>query len=158
MNKPIVRAILDGAPEIAVPAFVSTLCICIVFVPVVFITGAAKSLFVPLAMAVVFAMLTSYFLSRTLVPTLVRYLLASGGRARTTAARAPPTGFAARFFAALRARLRAAARAPTARWLALRARAPRRSSSAASRVFVARVARALPARRAATSSRASTPA
>jgi multidrug efflux pump subunit AcrB len=76
MKKPIIRAILDGAGEIAVPAFVSTLCICIVFVPVVFITGAAKSLFVPMAMAVVFAMLTSYFLSRTLVPTLVRYLLA----------------------------------------------------------------------------------
>ena len=76
MQKPMLRAILDGASEIAVPAFVSTLCICIVFVPVVFITGAAKSLFVPLAMAVVFAMLTSYFLSRTLVPTLVRYLLA----------------------------------------------------------------------------------
>ena len=75
MKKPILRAILDGASEIAVPAFVSTLCICIVFVPVVFITGAAKSLFVPLAMAVVFAMLTSYFLSRTLVPTLVRFLL-----------------------------------------------------------------------------------
>ncbi len=76
MGKPIMRSILDGASEIAVPAFVSTLCICIVFVPVVFITGAAKSLFIPLALAVVFAMLTSYFLSRTLVPTLVRYLLA----------------------------------------------------------------------------------
>ena len=75
MRKPIVKAILDGAAEIAVPAFVSTLCICIVFVPVVFISGSAKSLFVPLAMAVVFAMLTSYFLSRTLVPTLMRYLL-----------------------------------------------------------------------------------
>jgi multidrug efflux pump subunit AcrB len=75
MRKPIFRAILDGAGEIAVPAFVSTLCICIVFVPVAFITGAAKSLFVPLALAVVFAMMTSYFLSRTLVPTMVRYLL-----------------------------------------------------------------------------------
>ncbi|HVU06067.1 MAG TPA: efflux RND transporter permease subunit [Polyangiaceae bacterium] len=75
LRKPIVRAILDGAGEIAVPAFVSTLCICIVFVPVALITGAAKSLFVPLALAVVFAMMTSYFLSRTLVPTLVRHLL-----------------------------------------------------------------------------------
>jgi CzcA family heavy metal efflux pump len=74
-RKSFVRAIVDGAQEIAVPAFVSTLCICIVFVPVAFISGAAKSLFVPLAMAVVFAMLTSYFLSRTLVPTLVRLLL-----------------------------------------------------------------------------------
>jgi multidrug efflux pump subunit AcrB len=74
-KKPIVRAILDGAREIATPAFVSTLCICIVFVPVVFIAGAAKSLFIPLALAVVIAMMTSYFLSRTLVPTLVHYLL-----------------------------------------------------------------------------------
>jgi multidrug efflux pump subunit AcrB len=79
MNKPVARAILDGAAEIAAPAFVSTLCICIVFLPVTLIAGAAKSLFVPLAMSVVFAMLTSYFLSRTLVPTLVQYLL-SGER------------------------------------------------------------------------------
>jgi multidrug efflux pump subunit AcrB len=76
-KKPLVRAILDGAQEIAVPAFVATLCICIVFVPVVFISGAARSLFIPLGMAVVFAMMTSYLLSRTLVPTLVRYLLRS---------------------------------------------------------------------------------
>jgi multidrug efflux pump subunit AcrB len=74
-RKPFVRAIVDGAQEIAVPAFVSTLCICIVFVPVAFITGAAKSLFVPLALSVVFAMLMSYVLSRTLVPTLVHMLL-----------------------------------------------------------------------------------
>jgi multidrug efflux pump subunit AcrB len=77
MHKKLVVAILDGASQIAVPAFVSTLCICIVFVPVVFISGAAKYLFTPMAMAVVFAMLTSYLLSRTLVPTMVRYLLAS---------------------------------------------------------------------------------
>ena len=75
LHKPLVQAILDGAREIAAPAFVSTLCICIVFVPVAFIAGAARSLFVPLAMAVVFAMLTSYFLSRTLVPTLEQFLL-----------------------------------------------------------------------------------
>ena len=74
-GKPLVDAILDGAREIAVPAFVSTICICIAFVPIGFISGPARSLFVPLAMAVVFAMMTSYFLSRTLVPTLVRYLL-----------------------------------------------------------------------------------
>jgi multidrug efflux pump subunit AcrB len=77
MKKPIVRAILDGAQQIAVPAFVATLCICIVFIPVVFISGAARSLFTPLGMAVVFAMLMSYFLSRTLVPTMVHYLLRS---------------------------------------------------------------------------------
>ena len=76
-GKRLVQAILDGAQQIAVPAFVSTLCICIVFVPVVFLTGAAKSLFTPLAMAVVFAMMTSYLLSRTLVPTMVHYLLAA---------------------------------------------------------------------------------
>src|SRR5262249_5256148 len=73
--KPLTKAILDGAQQIAVPAFVSTLAICIVFVPVAFLTGAAKSLFTPLGMAVVFAMLASYLLSRTLVPTLVQYLL-----------------------------------------------------------------------------------
>ncbi|HEY4263019.1 MAG TPA: efflux RND transporter permease subunit [Schlesneria sp.] len=76
LGKSLVPAILEGAQQIAAPAFVATLCICIVFVPVVFITGAARSLFVPMAMAVVFAMLTSYFLSRTLVPTLTQYLLA----------------------------------------------------------------------------------
>src|SRR5262245_41885632 len=74
-NKPIRRAILDGAAQIAVPAFVSTLAICIVFVPVVFLAGPAAYLFVPLALAVVFAMLASYLLSRTLVPTMVLYLL-----------------------------------------------------------------------------------
>ncbi len=75
MKKPITRAILDGAQQIAVPAFVSTLSICIVFVPVLLLTGAAKYLFTPLAEAVVFAMLASYLLSRTLVPTMVHYLL-----------------------------------------------------------------------------------
>src|SRR5438034_842201 len=68
----LVQAILDDAQQIATPAFVSTLSICIVFVPVVFLTGPAKYLFTPLAMAVVFAMLASYLLSRTIVPTLVR--------------------------------------------------------------------------------------
>ena len=68
------EAILEGAGEIAVPAFVSTLCICIVFVPMFFLTGVARYLFVPLAEAVVFAMLASYVLSRTLVPTLAMLL------------------------------------------------------------------------------------
>jgi len=75
MGKPILKAILDGAQEVATPAFVSTLSICIVFVSVTFLEGAAKSLFTPLALAVVMAMLPSYFLSRTLVPTMVRFLL-----------------------------------------------------------------------------------
>src|SRR6202166_639601 len=74
-GKEIIQAILDGAQQIAVPAFVSTLSICIVFVPMFFLTGVAKYLFVPLAEAVVFAMLASYLLSRTLVPTMARYLL-----------------------------------------------------------------------------------
>ena len=68
-------AILEGAAQIAVPAFVSTLCICIVFFPMFFLSGVAKFLFVPLAEAVVFAMLASYILSRTLVPTMAMYLL-----------------------------------------------------------------------------------
>jgi len=76
-KKHLVQAILDGAQQIAVPAFVSTLSICIVFVPVAFITGAAKSLFIPMSLAVVIAMMTSYFLSRTLVPTMIHYLLAA---------------------------------------------------------------------------------
>jgi multidrug efflux pump subunit AcrB len=67
--------ILDGAAQIAVPAFVSTLCICIVFLPMFFLSGVAKFLFVPLAEAVIFAMIASYILSRTLVPTLAMYLL-----------------------------------------------------------------------------------
>ncbi len=87
-KKPFIKAIIDGAQEIAVPAFVATLCICIVFVPVAFITGAAKSLFVPMAMSVVFAMMMSYFLSRTLVPTLVRLLLQKESEAHHQDARA----------------------------------------------------------------------
>jgi CzcA family heavy metal efflux pump len=75
MGKEIEHAILDGAQQIAVPAFVSTLAICIVFVPMFFLTGVARYLFVPLAEAVVFAMLASYLLSRTLVPTMAKYLL-----------------------------------------------------------------------------------
>jgi multidrug efflux pump subunit AcrB len=78
-------AIIVGAGEIGVPAFVATLCICIVFVPMFFLTGVARFLFVPMAMAVVFAMIASYILSRTLVPTLVMLLMAkshaaSGGK------------------------------------------------------------------------------
>ena len=75
MGKPLVRAVLDGASQIAVPTFVSTLSICIVFVPVLLLTGTARYLFTPLAMAVVFAMLASYLLSRTLVPTMVHHML-----------------------------------------------------------------------------------
>ena len=75
LRKPLVRAVIDGASQIAVPTFVSTLAICIVFVPVLLLTGTAKYLFTPMAMAVVFAMLASYLLSRTLVPTMAHHLL-----------------------------------------------------------------------------------
>ena len=75
MKKPLVPAILDGTQQISVPAFVSTLAICIVFVPVIFLEGAARYLFVPLALAVIFAVFMSYFLSRTLVPTMADFLL-----------------------------------------------------------------------------------
>ena len=75
MGKEIEHAILDGAAEIATPAFVATLSICIVFVPMFLLSGVARYLFVPLAEAVVFAMLASYFLSRTLVPTMSKYLI-----------------------------------------------------------------------------------
>src|SRR6202020_2384090 len=75
MGKELRQAILDGAQQIAVPAFVATLCICIVFLPMFFLSGVARYLFVPLAEAVSFAMLASYVLSRTIVPTMARYLL-----------------------------------------------------------------------------------
>ena len=75
MGKEKVRAILDGAEQIATPAFVSTICICVVFLPMFFLTGVAKYLFIPLAEAVAFAMLASYFWSRTIVPTMAKYLL-----------------------------------------------------------------------------------
>ena len=74
-QQPIYDAVLAGASEIATPTFVSTLTICIVFVSVVFLTGPAKYLFTPMALAVVFAMLASYLLSRTLVPVLAEFLL-----------------------------------------------------------------------------------
>ncbi len=74
-GRPLYDAILEGAAQISVPALVSTLCICIVFLPMFFLAGVSRYLFVPLAEAVVFAMLASYILSRTLVPTLAMYLL-----------------------------------------------------------------------------------
>jgi multidrug efflux pump subunit AcrB len=84
------EAILDGAREIAVPALVATLCICIVFVPMFFLSGVARYLFVPLAEAICFAMLASYFLSRTLIPTLAKYWLrAHVGHSTTGRSRNP---------------------------------------------------------------------
>ena len=75
MGKGITRSILDGSQQIVVPALISMLCICIVFLPVLLLTGAAKYLFTPMALAVVFSILASYAISRTLVPVMSRYLL-----------------------------------------------------------------------------------
>lgn len=74
-GKPVEQAILDGAAQIVTPAFVSLLCICIVFVPMFFLEGIARFLFVPMALSVIFAMISSFILSRTLVPTMSKYLL-----------------------------------------------------------------------------------
>jgi multidrug efflux pump subunit AcrB len=89
----IVPAILEGARQIAVPALVSTLCICIVFLPMFLLSGVARYLFIPLAEAVVFAMLASYLLSRTLVPTLAMYLLKHHDESHTPAAWNLPARF-----------------------------------------------------------------
>ena len=100
-GKELVQAILDGSAEIATPALVSTLSICIVFVPMFFLSGVARYLFVPLAEAVVFAMLASYLLSRTLVPTMARYMLTEQTeeqrREQTEASRNPFAQLQARF-------------------------------------------------------------
>ena len=97
MGKELRQAILDGAQQIAVPAMVSTLCICIVFLPMFFLTGVSRYLFVPLAEAVVFAMLASYLLSRTLVPTLAMYLLKPHEHERHATSRNPFTIFQRKF-------------------------------------------------------------
>jgi len=91
-GKELEQSILDGSAQIAIPAFVSTISICIVFVPMFFLSGVAKYLFVPMAEAVVFAMLASYLLSRTLVPTMAKYLLQEhddADSARKSASRNP---------------------------------------------------------------------
>jgi multidrug efflux pump subunit AcrB len=112
-------AILNGAREIAVPALVATLCICIVFVPMFFLSGVARYLFVPLAEAICFAMLASYFLSRTLIPTLAKYWLrmhpgdSAEGRSRNPLVRLAQ-GFHNRF-EALRHRYHAVLRTVVAR-------------------------------------------
>ena len=87
-GKELEQSILDGSAQIAVPALVSTLSICIVFVPMFFLSGVARYLFVPMAEAVVFAMLASYLLSRTLVPTMAKYLLQEHDDAQTAKKRA----------------------------------------------------------------------
>jgi len=94
-GKEIEQAILDGAAQIAVPAFVSTLAICIVFVPMFLLSGVARYLFVPMAEAVVFAMLSSYLLSRTVVPTMAKYLLKEHDDAEAAARQASRNPFIA---------------------------------------------------------------
>src|SRR3989441_808306 len=109
-GKEILQAIMDGAAQIATPAFVSTLAISIVFVPMFFLSGPAAALFRPLAMAVVFAVLASYVLSRTIVPTMAHYLLAADAHrlaAGRTAARGVIERVSVRFEAAFE-RFRAA--------------------------------------------------
>ncbi len=100
-GKPVNTAILDGAAQIVTPAFVSLLCICVVFVPMFALKGVAGFLFVPMAEAVVFAMIASFILSRTLVPTLAMYLLQPHGHAEAPRSRNPlarfQRGFEARF-------------------------------------------------------------
>ena len=91
-GKEILQAIMDGAAQIATPAFVSTVSISIVFVPLFFLSGPAAALFRPLAMAVVFAVLASYLLSRTIVPTMARYLLAADAHRLALARHAAESG------------------------------------------------------------------
>ncbi|HUI74860.1 MAG TPA: efflux RND transporter permease subunit [Candidatus Acidoferrum sp.] len=97
MGKDTVQAILDGSQQISIPALVSTLSICIVFLPMFFLSGVAKFLFVPLAEAVIFAMLASYFWSRTLVPTMAMYLLSSEGEEHAEAHAGEKEGFFRRY-------------------------------------------------------------
>jgi CzcA family heavy metal efflux pump len=95
-GKAVIPAITDGAAQIVVPAFVSMLCICIVFVPMFFLPGVAGYLFVPMALAVIFSMVASFILSRTLVPTMAMYLLKPHDQAAHPAEPAGITGFFAR--------------------------------------------------------------
>lgn len=94
MGHPLEDAIIEGSQQIAVPAFVSTLAICIVFVSVIFLTGPAKFLFTPMALVVAYAMLASYVLSRTLVPVMVKYLLVKEAEQHDQPARASRNPFA----------------------------------------------------------------
>lgn len=96
MGKPLTRAILDGAQQIAVPAFVASLSISVVFISVLFLEGPARFLFMPMGLAVSFSVMASYLLSRTIVPTMVQYLLP----AEVARGHAPGTGFFGRLHAA----------------------------------------------------------
>ena len=155
LGQPLEEAIIVGAGEIGVPAFVSTLCICIVFVPMFFLSGVARFLFVPLAEAVVFAMIASYILSRTLVPTLVMLLMRGthGDGKPDDAARPSPLQRVYRAFDRQFERVRGAYT------VTLLGRCSRSAASSASASSSSACSRAASIRSsAATSSRASTPA
>ena len=131
-GKEVEPAILDGAHQIVTPAFVSLLCICIVFVPMFFLNGVARFLFVPMAEAVVFAMICSFILSRTLVPTMANYLLQAASVPCRKTAPAPPRAIRwCAFQQRLRSRLRAYSRAAIATLLEL--------AMGAGAVFIARL-------------------
>ncbi len=116
MGKETIQAILDGAQQIAVPAFVSTLCICIVFIPMFFLSGVAKYLFVPLAEAVSFAMLASYMWSRTIVPTMAMYLLSAEDEYHAEDHVGEKQGFSAAISRASNADSNVSAKATATRW------------------------------------------
>jgi len=98
-GKEVEPAILDGARQIVTPAFVSLLCICIAFVPMFFLQGIARFLFVPMAEAVIFALISSFILSRTLVPTMAKYLLRRHASQRRRAPKPRRGGLATRWYA-----------------------------------------------------------
>lgn len=132
-GKPLEQAILDGSGEIALPTLVSTMCICIVFLPMFLLSGVARYLFVPLAESVVFAMMASYFLSRTLIPTLAHYLL------RGENAQRPKGGRLASWFSAVHTRFDARferVRLSYSRLLRAALAAPRRTVSFFALVFL----------------------
>ena len=109
-GKDVETSIMDGANQIVTPAFVSLLCICIVFVPMFFLQGVARFLFVPMALAVMFAMIWSFLLSRTLVPTMAKYLLQPHVHHAEGEGPPPTRNPLVRFQRAFEARLRAPAR------------------------------------------------
>ncbi|MDF3885897.1 efflux RND transporter permease subunit [Cupriavidus basilensis] len=134
MGQPLEQAILEGSAQIAVPTLVSTLSICIVFLPMFLLTGVARYLFVPMAEAVVFAMAASYFFSRTLIPTLAHYLMrGEAGEAAGDAAKTRTPGRLRRACARLQSRFERAFEAVRARYaasLAAALRHPRRLAAA----------------------------
>ena len=144
-GKEVETAIIDGASQIVVPAFVSLLCICIVFIPMFFLSGVARFLFVPMAESVMFAMVCSFLLSRTLVPTMAKYLLRKHVAARRRARQRHRAAAVEEPAGALSARLRGALRA-AARRVSRSAGARHRASQAVRRGLSRLHRRLVPAR------------